>query len=61
MTVIMRQIEETKQTEKAVKACPCFTQFDGRVGRGNEKVGEQSKGSYRGSCHDTVRGLVSVS
>jgi hypothetical protein len=43
MTAIVRQIEETEQTEKAVKAGPCSTQLEGRVGRGNEKVGEKRR------------------
>ena len=33
MTAIMRQIQEMEQNEKAVKAGPCFTQLEGRVGR----------------------------
>ena len=40
MTVIMRQIEEMEQKEKSVKPGPCLTQFEDKVGRGNEKVGE---------------------
>ena len=43
MTAIMRQIEEMQQTEKAVKAGPCSTQLEGRVGHGNEKVGEKHR------------------
>ena len=45
MTAIMRQIEEM---EKAVKAGPCFTQLEGRVGHGNEKVGEKRR--FRDAC-----------
>ena len=48
MTAIMRQIEETEQTEKVVKASPCFTQFEGKVGCGNEKVGEKRR--FRDAC-----------
>ena len=48
MTAIMRQMEEMEQKEKAVKAGPCFTQFEGSVGRGNEKVGEKRR--FRDAC-----------
>jgi hypothetical protein len=43
MTVIMRQIGEMEQEEKAVKAGPCSTQLEVSVGRGNEKVGEKRR------------------
>ena len=43
MTAIMRQIEEMEQKEKAVQPGPCFTQLEGSVGRGNEKVGEKRR------------------
>ena len=43
MTASMRQIEEMEQTEKAVKAGPCLPQLEGRVGHGNEKVGEKRR------------------
>ena len=48
VTVIMRQIEETEQNEKAGKAGPCLTQLEGRVGHGNEKVGEKRR--FRDAC-----------
>jgi hypothetical protein len=48
MTAIMRQIEEMEQKEKAVKAGPCFTQLEGSVGHGNEKVGEKRR--FRDAC-----------
>ena len=48
MTAIMRQIEEMEQKEKDVKAGPCFTQLEGRVGHGNEKVGEKRR--FRDAC-----------
>ena len=48
MTAIMRQIEEMEQKETAVKAGPCFTQLEGRVGHGNEKVGEKRR--FRDAC-----------
>ena len=44
----MRQIEEMEQNEKAVKAGTCSTQLEGRVGRGNERVGE--KRWFRDAC-----------
>ncbi len=53
MTAIMRQIEEMEQKEKAVKAGPCFTQPEGRVEHGNEKVGEKRR--FREAC-DAVAG-----
>ena len=43
MTAIMRQIDEMEQKEEAVKAGPCFTQLEARVGHGNEKVGEKRR------------------
>ena len=48
MTAIMRQIEEMEQKEKAVKAGPGSTQLEGRVGHGNEKVGEKRR--VRDAC-----------
>ncbi len=48
MTAIMRQIEEMEQNEKAVKAGPCFTQREGRVRHGNEKVGKKRR--FRDAC-----------
>ena len=36
MTAIMRQIEEMEQKEIPVKAGPCFTQLEGRVGLDSE-------------------------
>ena len=48
MTAIMRQIEEMEQTDKAVKAGPGSTQLEGRVGHGNEKVGEKRR--VRDAC-----------
>jgi hypothetical protein len=39
MTVIMWQIGEMETKEEAVKAGPCFTQQEGRVGHENEKSG----------------------
>ena len=48
MTVIMWQIEEMEQTEKAVKAGPGSTQLEGRVGYENEKVGEKRR--VRDAC-----------
>jgi hypothetical protein len=52
MTAIMRHIEEMEQKENAVKAAvkagPCFTQVEGRVGHGNEKVGEKCR--LRDAC-----------
>ena len=45
MTAIMRQME---QKEKAVKAGPCLTQLEGRVGRGNKKGGEKRR--FRDAC-----------
>jgi hypothetical protein len=53
MTAIMRQIEETEQKEKAVKAGPCSTQLEGSVGNVNEKVGEKRR--FREAC-DAVAG-----
>ena len=53
MTAIMRQIEGMEQREKAVKAGPCFTHLEGRVGRGVEKVGEKRR--CRDAC-DAVAG-----
>jgi hypothetical protein len=44
----MQQIEEMEQNEKAVQADPCLTQIDGRVGSGNEKVGEKRR--FRDEC-----------
>jgi hypothetical protein len=46
MTASMRQIEEMQQNEKAVKAGPGSTQFEGR--HENEKVGE--KRWFRDAC-----------
>ena len=43
MTAIMRQIEETEQKEKTVKAGPCSTQIEGGVGNVDEKVGEKRR------------------
>jgi hypothetical protein len=43
MMVIMRQIEEMEQKETALKAAPRSTQLEGRVGHGNEKVGEKRR------------------
>ena len=37
-----------EQKEKAVKAGPCSTQLEGRVGHGNEKVGEKRR--FRNAC-----------
>ena len=48
MTGIMRQMEEMEPKEKAVKAGPCLTKLEGRVGRGNEKVGEKRR--FRDAC-----------
>ncbi len=48
MMIIMRQIEEMEQKEKAVKAAPWSTQLEGRVGHGNEKVGEKRR--FREAC-----------
>ncbi len=48
MTAIMRQIEEMEQKEKAVKAGPGFTQREGRIGHGNENVGEKRR--LRDAC-----------
>ena len=39
----MRQIEDMEQKEKAVKAGPCLTHLEGRVGHENEKVGEKRR------------------
>ena len=59
MTAIMRQIEEMEQKEKAVKAGPCFTQLEGRVGHGHEQVGEKRR--LRDACdaggEETGQGL----
>ena len=48
MTASMRQTEEMEQKEKAVKAGPGKTQLEGRVGHGNEKVGEKRR--FRDVC-----------
>ena len=48
MTAIMRQIEEMEKKERAVKDGPCFTQLEGRVGCGNEEVGEKRR--FRDAC-----------
>jgi hypothetical protein len=48
MTVIMRQVEEMEQKEKAVQSGPCFTQREGRVGHAKETVGE--KRGLRDAC-----------
>ena len=48
MTASMRQTEEMEQKEKAVKAGPGKTQLEGRVGHGNEKVGEKRR--VRDAC-----------
>jgi hypothetical protein len=48
MTAIMRQIEEMEQKEEAVKAGPASTQLEGRVGHGDEKVGEKRR--YQDAC-----------
>jgi hypothetical protein len=48
MTAVMRQVEEMEQMEKAVKAGPGSTQLEGRVGHGNEKVGEKRR--FRDAC-----------
>ena len=48
MTSIMRLMDRMEQKEKAVKAGPCFTQLEGRVGQGNEKVGEKRR--FRDAC-----------
>ncbi len=37
-----------EQKEEAVKTGPCSTQLEGRVGHGNEKVGEKRR--YRNAC-----------
>jgi hypothetical protein len=50
MTAIIRQIEEMEEKEKAVEAGPCSTQLECRVGRGNEKVCEQTSVSRRVRC-----------
>jgi hypothetical protein len=44
----MTQIEAMEQKEKAVMAGPCSTQLEGRVERGNEKVGEKRR--FRDAC-----------
>ena len=49
MTAIMRQIEEMKQMEKALKAGPCSSQLEGSVGNVNEKVGEKRR--FREACN----------
>ena len=48
MTTIMRQSEEMDHTEKTVMSGPCFIQFEGRVGCGNQKVGEKRR--FRDAC-----------
>jgi hypothetical protein len=48
MTAIMRQIDGMEQKDEAFKAGPCFTQLEGRVGHGNEKVGEKRR--FRDAC-----------
>jgi hypothetical protein len=45
MTAIMRDIEEMEQKEKGG---PCFTQLEGSVRRGNQKVGENR--CFRDAC-----------
>ena len=42
MTVIIRQIEEMKQKEKAVQTGPCSTQLEGSVGNVRE-VGRETR------------------
>ena len=48
MTASTRQIEEMEQKEKSFKAGPGSTQLEGRVGHGNEKVGEKRR--LRDAC-----------
>jgi hypothetical protein len=59
VTTIMRQMEEMEQKQEAVKAGPCLTQLEGRVGRGNEKVCEKRR--FRDACdaggEETGQGL----
>jgi hypothetical protein len=56
MMAIMRHIEEMEHKEKAVKAAPRITQLEGRVGRGNENVGEKRR--FRDACDTGVGGGV---
>ncbi len=52
-SAIMRQIEGMEQKEKAVKAGPCLTHLEGRVGHENEKVGEKRR--VRDACNAGAR------
>jgi hypothetical protein len=52
------QIEEMEHTEKSVKVSHRSTQREGRVGHGNEKVGE--KRNFRDSCDTEGREAVSA-
>jgi hypothetical protein len=47
--------EETVQKEKDVKTGPWLTQFEGRVGHGNEKVGEKRR--FRDACDAGGEGI----
>ncbi len=58
MMAIMRQIEEMEQKEKAVKAGPCSTQLESRVGHGIKKVGERRR--FRDACDAGGEGTVRV-
>ena len=51
----MRQIEEMEQKEETAQAGPCSTQLEGRVGHGNEEVGE--KRLSREACNAGDEGI----